>query len=71
MSCSGHCQQVNDSLQDIKTTLEKMDKAVFTGNGTPGLLSRVASLETAAKVIYALLGLEIAAIAAWASMGHH
>jgi hypothetical protein len=46
MSEQGFQTLVLAHLEDIKGKLEKIDTAVFTGNGEPGLMSRVTALET-------------------------
>lgn len=56
-----HVLNANERLQAI-------DKAVFTGNGTPGLLSRVTSLESSLRVLAWVIGIAIAAVSAWAAV---
>ena len=39
-------EQILASLQELKSRSDRLDKAVFIGNGQPALLERVSTLET-------------------------
>ena len=39
-------EQILASLQELKSRSDRLDKAVFIGNGQPALLERVGTLET-------------------------
>jgi activator of 2-hydroxyglutaryl-CoA dehydratase len=40
---------VREDLREIKESIQRIEKAVFIGNGEPSLLSRMATVETTAK----------------------